>query len=79
MVKKSENLREREEQSKNLTKPMSFPSKSSINKKRKSKSTEQKDEGYLDDDIFVDLEDLMPDLLKSLEHEQILKICLRMI
>ncbi|KAL6271666.1 hypothetical protein ACE6H2_028577 [Prunus campanulata] len=75
MVKKSENLRESEEHSKNLTKPRSFPSKFSINKKRKSKSTEQKDEGYLDDDIFVDLEDLMPDLLKSLEHEQVASNC----
>ncbi|KAH0978435.1 hypothetical protein GBA52_028154 [Prunus armeniaca] len=76
MVKKSEKPREGEEQSKNLTKPMSFPSKSSINKKRKSKSTEKKkDEGYVDDDIFVDLEDLMPDLFKSLEHEQVASNC----
>ncbi|CAL9023764.1 unnamed protein product [Prunus brigantina] len=75
MVKKSEKPREGEEQSKNLTKPMSFPSKPSINKKRKSKSTEKKDEGYVDDGIFVDLEDLMPDLFKSLDHEQVASNC----
>ncbi|VVA13994.1 PREDICTED: LOC109946268 [Prunus dulcis] len=75
MVKKSEKPRECEEQSTNLTKPMSFPSKSSINKKRKSTSTDKKDEAYVDDDIFVDLEDLMPELLKSLEHEQVASNC----
>ncbi|CAB4304202.1 unnamed protein product [Prunus armeniaca] len=75
MMKKSEEPRESKERSKNSTKLMSYPLKSSIKKKRKSKSSEKKDEGYIDDDVFVEIEDLMPDLLKSLEQDHVASNC----
>ncbi|CAL9012829.1 unnamed protein product [Prunus brigantina] len=57
MMKKSEEQREIEEWSKNSTKQTSYPLKFLIKKKRKSKSSEKKDKGYIDDDIFVEIED----------------------